>query len=70
MAYAQQAEQHGLSPAQMALAFVVSRPFVASTIIGATTMPQLQENLTIIEINAELVESIEDIYLRYTNPAP
>jgi aryl-alcohol dehydrogenase-like predicted oxidoreductase len=69
-AYAQLAEQHGLSPAQMALAFLRSRPFVSSTIIGATTMPQLQENLSGIELDAELLKAIEEIHLRYTNPAP
>jgi aryl-alcohol dehydrogenase-like predicted oxidoreductase len=69
-AYAQLAEQHGLSPAQMALAFLRSRPFVASTIIGATTMLQLQENLNSIELDDELLKSIEAIHLRYTNPAP
>jgi aryl-alcohol dehydrogenase-like predicted oxidoreductase len=69
-AYAQLAEQYDLSPAQMALAFTRSRPFVTSTIIGATTMSQLQENLGDIELNAELLKSIEDIHLRYTNPAP
>jgi aryl-alcohol dehydrogenase-like predicted oxidoreductase len=69
-AYTQLAEQHGLSTAQMALAFLRSRPFVASTIIGATTMQQLQENLNSIELDAELLKSIEDIHLRYPNPAP
>jgi aryl-alcohol dehydrogenase-like predicted oxidoreductase len=69
-AYAQLAEQYDLSPAQMALAFIRSRPFVTSTIIGATTMSQLQENLGDIELNAELIKSVEVIHLRYTNPAP
>lgn len=69
-AYAQLAEQYGLSPAQMALAFLRSRPFVSSTIIGATTMPQLQENLSAIELDAALLKAIEEIHLRYTNPAP
>lgn len=69
-AYAQLAEQHGLSATQMALAFLRSRPFVASTIIGATTMMQLQENLGRIELNAEQLKAIEDVHLRYSNPAP
>lgn len=69
-AYVQLAEQHGLSPTQMALGFVRSRPFVASTIIGATTMAQLRENLVSVELDAELLKSIEDIHLRYANPAP
>jgi aryl-alcohol dehydrogenase-like predicted oxidoreductase len=69
-AYVQLAEQHGLSPAQMALGFVRSRAFVTSTIIGATTMAQLQENFNNIELDAELLKAIEEIHLRYTNPAP
>jgi aryl-alcohol dehydrogenase-like predicted oxidoreductase len=36
------ARRHGLDPAQMALAWVTSRPFVTSNIIGATTMAQLE----------------------------
>ncbi|WP_462322676.1 NADP(H)-dependent aldo-keto reductase, partial [Halochromatium sp.] len=39
------AQRHGLDPAQMALAFVTSRPFVTSNIIGATTLEQLERNL-------------------------
>ncbi len=69
-AYVKLAEQHRLSPAQMALAFVRSREFVTSMIIGATTMAQLQENLSRVELDAELLKAIEEIHLRYTNPAP
>lgn len=69
-AYAKLAAQHGLSPALMALSFVRSRLFVSSTIIGATTMAQLKENLNCVELNAEVLKSIEEIHLRYTNPAP
>lgn len=69
-AYVQLAEQYGLSPTQMALCFVRSRPFVGSTIIGATTMQQLQENLGCIELDAELLKAIEEVHLRYNNPAP
>ncbi len=68
--YARLAQAHGLSPAAMALAFVRSRPFVASSIVGATTMPQLQENLQRIELDAEVFKEIEAIHLRYFNPAP
>ncbi len=68
--YADLARAHGLSPAVMALAFVRSRSFVASTIIGATTMAQLQENLQQIELSDELLNSIEALHLKYFNPAP
>jgi len=69
-AYAGLAEQHGISPAQMALAYLRSRPFVACTIVGATTLPQLQENLVQIELGAEVLRGIEEIHQRYSNPAP
>jgi len=54
----------------MALAFLRNRPFVASTIIGATTLQQCRKICTGIELDAELLKSIEDIHLRYPNPAP
>lgn len=69
-AYAKLAAEHGLSPAQMALSFVRSRLFVTSTIIGATTIAQLKENLNGVELNAEVLKSIDEIHYRYTNPAP
>lgn len=68
--YVQLAQAHGLSPVALALAFVRSRPFVASTIIGATTMPQLEENLRRVGLSAEVLKLIEAIHFRYFNPAP
>lgn len=69
-AYAQLARKHGLPPAAMALAFVRSRPFVTSTIIGATSMQQLQENLTPLELSQEMLQAIDAIHARHSNPAP
>lgn len=68
--YAQLAQVHGLSPAKMALAFVRSRSFVTSTIVGATTMQQLQENLQRIELHSDVLNGIEAIHMKYFNPAP
>lgn len=70
--YADIARQHGMSLAHLALAYVYQRRFVTSTIIGATTMAQLEENLSAWEVNlsAEILAQIEDVHLRYTNPAP
>lgn len=68
--YAQLAQAHGLSPAAMALAFIRSRSFVTSTIIGATTQAQLRENLQRIELHAEVLKGIDSIHMRYFNPAP
>jgi len=69
-AYANLAAERGLSPASMALAFIRSRPFVTSTIVGATAMRQLQENLGSVELEAETLNAIELIHARYSNPAP
>ena len=66
------ARAHGLTPTQLALGFVRSRSFVTSTIIGASSLAQLQETLpaTQTAIPADLLEAIDAIHLRYTNPAP
>jgi len=66
------AVSHGLSMAQMALAFVTSRPFVTSTIIGATSMKQLKENIGSIdlELSNAVLQGIKDIHREYPNPAP
>ncbi|MGD2116806.1 MAG: aldo/keto reductase [Chromatiales bacterium] len=71
-AYAALAEQHQLSPAQLALAFVYSRWFVASTIIGATSMEQLKENIDALSIDwsEELEMEVAQLHLRFFNPAP
>ncbi|WP_455217805.1 NADP(H)-dependent aldo-keto reductase [Kaarinaea lacus] len=71
-AYFDLAHQHGLDPAQMALAYVNSRPFLTSTIIGATTMEQLSDNLASIEMNLpeEVIEGIDAIHRQHPNPAP
>ena len=46
-AYVEVAQKHGLTPTQLALAWVHSRWFVASTIIGATTMEQLRADMEV-----------------------
>ncbi len=70
--YVDLAHQHGLSPAQLALAFVNSRPFVTSNILGATTRAQLEENLASIDVRLgdEVLEAIDTIHRRCPNPAP
>lgn len=70
--YAQLAKEHGLSMAQMALAFVNTRPFLTSNIIGATSMEQLKENIESIDVDLsdEILEGIEGIHNAIPNPAP
>jgi len=71
-AYLELAKQWGLSPAQMALAFVRSRWFVASTIIGATTLDQLKEDIgsVAVELTPDMLAAIDAIHAKYPNPAP
>jgi aryl-alcohol dehydrogenase-like predicted oxidoreductase len=71
-AYVALARQHELSPAQLALAFVRSRFFVSSTIIGATDLAQLEDNLgsVTLTLSPEVQASIEAIHARFPNPAP
>lgn len=70
--YADLAREHGLSPAQMALAFVTEQPFVTSNIIGATTMEQLKENIASVELQLsdEVKSGIESIHSINSNPCP
>lgn len=70
--YVETARAAGLDPAQMALAFVTSRPFLVSNIIGATTMAQLESNLASADLTlpADVEARIEEIHERYTYPCP
>ncbi len=70
--YMQIALKHGISLAQMSLAFVNSRRFVTSNIIGASKMYQLKENIESINIklNDEILAEIENVQNKIPNPAP
>ncbi len=70
--YHKLAQDNNLSMSQMALAFVNSRPFVTSTIIGATTMAQLKENSASIDLklSEEVLQGIEAIHNEIPDPAP
>ncbi|MGB7444066.1 MAG: aldo/keto reductase [Coleofasciculaceae cyanobacterium] len=71
-AYVEIAHKYKMSPVQLALAFVRSRWFVSSTIIGATTMEQLQENLssTEIKLDQDIIKEIDTVHSQYPNPTP
>ncbi|MBC8339740.1 MAG: NADP(H)-dependent aldo-keto reductase [Alphaproteobacteria bacterium] len=71
-AYVALARVHGLEPSQMALAFVHSRPFLTSTIIGATTEEQLKSNLETEDMTLpeDVLERIEAIHADNPNPGP
>ncbi|EGA67332.1 NADP(H)-dependent aldo-keto reductase [Vibrio brasiliensis] len=71
-AYVNLAKEHGLDPAQMALAFINQRPFVASNIIGATNLDQLKSNIDSLDVvlTDELLAGIQEIGTTYSNPCP
>jgi aryl-alcohol dehydrogenase-like predicted oxidoreductase len=71
-AYVQIAQEAGISPAQLALAFVRTRRFTNSVILGATTLSQLHENLDSMNVtlSADVLEKIEGVHRIYPNPAP
>ncbi|WP_180130356.1 MULTISPECIES: NADP(H)-dependent aldo-keto reductase [unclassified Acinetobacter] len=70
--YAQLAEQHGLTLTQLALAFIKQQFFVTSTIIGATNLDQLKENIDAFDVNLseDILKGIDDIHRQQPNPAP
>ena len=70
--YVALARQHDLDPAQMALAYLNTRPFLTSTIIGATTMAQLKGNIDSINLVLpdDVLDGIEAIHREHPNPSP
>jgi aryl-alcohol dehydrogenase-like predicted oxidoreductase len=71
-AYVEIARRHGLDPAQMALAWVNSRPFLTANIIGATSMAQLKANMASVEVtlSAEVIADIQAVHQDQPNPSP
>lgn len=71
-AYVEIAHKYNLSPTQLALAFVRSRWFVTSTIIGATTIEQLHENLSSVDVvlDKDILAEIDAVNVKYPSPAP
>jgi aryl-alcohol dehydrogenase-like predicted oxidoreductase len=71
-AYVELARQHGLTPPQLALAFVHGRDFVTSTIVGATSNEQLVANIASIDVELDpaVLSAIEAIHRRHPNPCP
>ncbi|OED36793.1 aldo/keto reductase [Chromatiales bacterium (ex Bugula neritina AB1)] len=70
--YVAVAANHHIDPATMALAFVNQQPFVTSTIVGATTLEQLQSNIDSVTtvLDDALIKEINEVHQRYPNPCP
>ncbi|MCE8020679.1 NADP(H)-dependent aldo-keto reductase [Halomonas sp. MCCC 1A11036] len=71
-AYVDIARENELDPAQMALAFVNSRSFLTSNIIGATTMEQLESNLAseALKLEQSVLDAIDEVHRQIPNPCP
>lgn len=70
--YVALAREHGLDPAQMALAYVNSRRFLTSNIIGATSLEQLAADIDSVDVvlGPEVLQGIEALQARWSNPCP
>lgn len=70
--YVDIARQHGLTPAQLALAYLIDKPFVASALTGQTTLAQLRDNLSALEVTLsdEIKAQVQAVHQRVPNPAP
>lgn len=66
-AYIALAEKHGLDVCQMAIAFCLTKPFMTSVIIGATTMEQLKTNISAAEchLDEQVLNDIQQIFMKY-----
>lgn len=70
--YIQLARDHGLSPTHLALAWVNQQPAIASSLIGATTLEQLKENIDSVDVTLsdEILQAVNAIHQQHPNPAP
>ena len=70
--YRQVAQDFGLTLTELSLAFIAQQPFVTSTIIGATNLEQLQENINTIqvELTPTILQAIEEVQNSIPDPAP
>jgi aryl-alcohol dehydrogenase-like predicted oxidoreductase len=68
--YVELAKEHGLDPAQMAIAFCLTRPFMTSVILGATSLEQLKADIggRDITLSDEVAAGIAAIHRRYPRP--
>ncbi len=70
--YQEIAKKNGLTLTELSLAFIEQQPFVTSTIIGATTLEQLKENIDTIQVSLsdEILKSIDEVQAVIPDPAP
>jgi aryl-alcohol dehydrogenase-like predicted oxidoreductase len=68
--YVKLAKKYNINPCTFANAFVISRPFISSSIVGATSIKNLEDNLMSIDVtlSGEILKEIEEIHLSDPNP--
>ncbi|PRD45645.1 aldo/keto reductase [Phyllobacterium phragmitis] len=68
--YVDLARRHGITPAELGIAFSLSRPFLTSVIIGATTLEQLKADIGAaeIELSTDLLAEIAAIHRMHPRP--
>lgn len=68
--YCELAEKSSMSPSELALSWCYHNELVTSTIIGATSMGQLEENLQAydLKLSDKVQDEIREIYVKYTDP--
>lgn len=66
-AYIALAREHGLDVSQMAIAFCLTKPFMTSVIIGATSMEHLKLNIGAADVTLsdEVLDGIQQIFMQY-----
>ncbi|WP_282604896.1 NADP(H)-dependent aldo-keto reductase [Pelagibius sp. Alg239-R121] len=71
-AYVDLARAHDLEPAQMALAYVLSRQFVTAAIMGSTSLAQMKLDIAAsrVTLSEEVLDAIEEVHKIYTYPCP
>ena len=70
--YQEIAKKNGLTLTELSLAFIAQQPFVTSTIIGATSLEQLKENIDTIQVtlSEEILKAIDEVQAVIPDPAP
>ena len=70
--YVALAKEHGVDPSQMALAYLLTKPYVSSLIIGATSMEQLKINIGSykLDLSEDLLKKIHALTVKFSNPCP
>jgi aryl-alcohol dehydrogenase-like predicted oxidoreductase len=70
--YQEIAKKNGLTLTELSLAFIAQQPFVTSTIIGATSLEQLKENIDTIQVTLsdEILKAIDEVQAVIPDPAP